>query len=270
LAISSVIDRFIIASLGGVALAGEYGAAVDLTNQALMIPAISVASAFMPLAVQILAQKGENAASQHLRECSELLFAITLPACLGFALASHHISTLVLGLEFRDTAQRVMPIVSIAILFQILTYQYLHISFLLSNRNSFYLWSTASAIALNAVLCYALLDHFGAIGAAWARLASAVVGFLSALVLTRWAFPVPLPLARFGRVLIASLTMAIIVKSIDVSLQVSSATALAILILAGIASYATICWLLDVVSFREHVRATLRTVFSPHPGGTGE
>ncbi len=88
----------------------------------------------------------------HLGECVELLLSITLPACLGFAVISSHIANVVLGADFRALAAETMPIVAVAVIFQILTQQYLHASFLLSGRNSFYLINTASIIVVNVVL----------------------------------------------------------------------------------------------------------------------
>ena len=88
LALSSVIDRFIIAHLIGPAAAGQYSAGVDLVRQALIIPAMSAAAAFMPLAVQIHANQGREATRDHLDECLEFLLAIMLPACIGFAVVS--------------------------------------------------------------------------------------------------------------------------------------------------------------------------------------
>ena len=58
LALSSVIDRFIIAHLIGPGAAGQYTAGVDLVRQALIIPAVSASAAFLPLAVQIHANRG--------------------------------------------------------------------------------------------------------------------------------------------------------------------------------------------------------------------
>src|SRR3984893_6820708 len=58
LAISSVTDRFMIANLIGPADAGKYVAALDLVRQALMLPAMSAAAAFFPLAVHIHTHKG--------------------------------------------------------------------------------------------------------------------------------------------------------------------------------------------------------------------
>ena len=193
-----------IANLVGAADAGKYVAALDLVRQTLMMPAMSAAAAFFPLAVQIHASKGDAAVRTHLSECVELLLSITLPACLGFAVISAHVANVVLGADFREMAAQIMPIIAVAVIFQVLTQQYLHASFLLSGRNSFYLINTASIIAANVILSYVLVSHYGTVGAAWARLGADVIGFVCALVLSRFAFNVPLPLGRLALVTIAA------------------------------------------------------------------
>jgi O-antigen/teichoic acid export membrane protein len=260
LAMSSVIDRFIIAHLVGPAGAGQYTAGVDLVRQALIIPAVSASAAFVPLAVKILANQGRAAVRVHLDECLEFLLAIALPACVGFAIVSPHIANVVLGPDFRSVAGAVMPIVSIAVVFQIMSYQYLHISFLLSERNAFYLLNTGSVLLFNAVVTYLLIGQFGMIGAAWGRLAAEVFGFASALMLTRWAFPVPLPVSRVTRVLIAAIVMAIVVRSLEGTLAMDDKDALALLVPAGITSYLAMCWLLDVAKSRHRLGRCLRIV----------
>jgi O-antigen/teichoic acid export membrane protein len=262
LAISSVIDRFIVAYLAGAASAGQYSVGVDLVRQTLIIPSISAAAAFIPLAVQILANKGPDAAKAHLDKYFEQLLAITLPACLGFAIVSYHIANVILGPEFRATASQTMPIVSVAVVFQILTQQYLHISFLLSNRNAFYLVNTGSVIIFNAVVCFLLISRFGVIGAAWARLSAEMFGFASALILTRWAFPVPLPFGRTARVFLVAATMAVVVGAVDAKVVTADKTALVILVAAGIASYLALCWLMDIARARTHTAQCLLAVRS--------
>src|ERR1700691_2762542 len=111
LAISSVTDRFMIANLVGSADAGKYIASLDLVRQTLMMPAMSAAAVFFPLAVQIYANQGRNAVRSHLGECVELLLSITLPACLGFAVISSHVANVILGVDFREVAALTMPIV---------------------------------------------------------------------------------------------------------------------------------------------------------------
>ena len=254
LAVSSVTDRFMIANLVGAADAGRYVAGLDLVRQTLMMPAMSAAAAFFPLAVQIHAKQGNAALRSHLAECVELLLSITLPACLGFAVISSHVANVVLGADFREVAAQAMPIVAVAVIFQVLTQQYLHASFLLSGRNSLYLINTASIIVANVILSYILVSSHGTAGAAWARLGADVIGFVCALILSRWAFPVPMPLGRLALTLIAGLVMALAVGTLDRSLHVSDLTACVVLVSVGSASYVAMCWLLDISRTRSRLK----------------
>jgi O-antigen/teichoic acid export membrane protein len=265
LAISSVTDRFMIANLVGSSDAGKYIAGLDLVRQTLMMPAISAAAAFFPLAVQIHASKGPAAVRSHLSQCVELLLAVTLPACLGFAVIAPHVANVVLGVEFRELAAQTMPIVAVAVIFQILTQQYLHVSFLLSGRASFYLINTATIIAANVVLSYVLVSGYGTVGAAWARLGADASGFACALILSRRAFAVPLPLGRLALIAIAGLVMALAVAALDRSLNVSDLAACLALVGAGLASYAALGWLFDIFGTRgriKHGLALFRTKFA--------
>jgi O-antigen/teichoic acid export membrane protein len=219
-----------------------------------MMPAISAAAAFFPLAVRIYANQGNAAVRSHLGECAELLFSITLPACLGFAVISSEIANVVLGVEFREMAAQTMPIIAVAVIFQVMTQQYLHVSFLLSARNSFYLINTASIIAANVILSYVLVSKYGTVGAAWARLGADGIGFACALALSRRAFPIPLPLGRLALILIAGLAMALTVVALDRSLHVSGLTACAVLACAGLASYVALCWLFDISQARGRLK----------------
>ena len=257
LAVSSVTDRFMIAGLVGAAEAGKYVAGLALVRQTLMMPAMSAAAAFFPLAVQIHAKQGDAAVRSHLAECVELLLSITLPACLGFAVISSHVANVVLGADFREVAAQAMPIVAVAVVFQVLTQQYLHASFLLSGRNSFYLINTASIIAANVILSYVLVKSQGTVGAAWARLGADVIGFACALVLSRVAFPVPFPLGRLALTMIAGLVMALAVGTLDESLHVSDLAACVVLVGVGLASYVAMCWLLDVSQTRRRLKLLL-------------
>jgi O-antigen/teichoic acid export membrane protein len=233
-----------------------------------MMPAISAAAAFFPLAVLIHANQGQAAVRAHLGECAELLFSITLPACLGFAVIAPHIANVVLGVDFRETAIAIMPIIAVAVVFQILTQQYLHASFLLSGRNSFYLINTVSIIAANVVLSIILIDKYGVVGAAWARLGADVVGFVCALALSRRAFPIPIPLGRMALTMIAGLMMALLVGTLDRNLHVSDLAACIILFFAGLASYAALCWTFDISRLRARSKNGL-TLFRSKLAGMG-
>ncbi|UGY19850.1 lipopolysaccharide biosynthesis protein [Bradyrhizobium septentrionale] len=265
LAISSVTDRFMIANLIGAADAGKYVAALDLVRQTLMMPAMSMAAAFFPMAVQIQARQGDAAVRSHLADCLELLTGVTLPACLGFALIAPHVANIILGVDFRAIAGEIMPIIAIAVLFQVLTQQYLHASFLLSGRNSFYLINTASIIAANVILSYLLVSLDGTIGAAWARLGADITGFACALILSRFAFRIPIPLGRLALIVIAALAMALTVGALDRALHLADLPASIVLIGAGFAVYAALCWLFDIARLRGRLKqglAMFRTKFA--------
>ena len=268
LAVSSVTDRFMIANLIGAADAGKYIAGLDLVRQTLMMPAISLAAAFFPMAVLILANQGRAALNAHLSECAELLFSIMLPACLGFAVIAPHIANVVLGVDFRETAAQIMPIIAVAVVFQVLTQQYLHVSFLLSGRNSFYLINTVSIIAVNLILSYVLISKYDVVGAAWARLGADVFGFVCALILSRRAFPIPLPLGRLALTLIAGLLMALLVGALDRNLHVPDLAACIILVCVGLAGYAALCWAFDISRVRGRLKSGL-TLFRTKLAGMG-
>jgi len=253
LAISSVTDRFMIANLIGAADTGRYIAGLELVRQTLMMPAMSAAAAFFPMAVQIHASQDRAAVRSHLAECVELLLGVTLPACLGFAVISPHIANVVFGADFREMATQTMPILAVAVVFQILTQQYLHASFLLSGRNGFYLINIGAIIAANVILSYVFVSEYGTLGAAWARLCADAFGFLVALALSRRAFPIPMPLGRLALTMIAGMVMAFVVMAADRSLRVSDLAACVVLVAVGLTSYLVSSWLLDICHARRRL-----------------
>ena len=123
-------------------------------------------------------------------------------------------------------------------------------AFCCSGRNSFYLINTVSIIAANVILSYVLIGKYGVVGAAWARLGADVFGFVCALILSRRAFPIPIPLGRLALTMIAGLVMALLVGALDRHLHVSDLTACVILAFAGFASYAALCWAFDISRLR--------------------
>ncbi len=170
---------------------------------------------------------------------------------------SPHIANVVFGAEFREIATETMPILAIAVIFQILTQQYLHASFLLSGRNGFYLINIGAIIAANVILSYVFVSEYGTLGAAWARLCADAFGFFVALALSRRAFPIPMPLGRLALTMIAGLVMAFLVTAVDASLRVSDFAACLVLMGTGSTSYLGLCWLLDICHARRRLQAGL-------------
>ncbi len=250
LALAGVTDRFLLANLCGTTAAGDFVASFDLVRQALIIPAISVTSAFVPLAVQIFAARGAEAARLHLGKCLEILLAICLPACVGFAIVSPQIADFALGQNFRQTAHEAMPYLAVGVAFQILNQQYMHTSFLLSNRNVFYLINTGSVLLFNVFASCLLIPRFGVMGAVFGRVGAETFGLVTALMLSRSAFPMPFPVDRLLRVGAAVGAMAIVVRLAATSAANQGPTLLFVLIPAGVAVYVASAWLLDIGGLR--------------------
>jgi hypothetical protein len=80
------------------------------------------------------------------------------------------------------------------------------------------------------------------------------VGFLCALILSRWSFPVPMPLGRLALTTIAGLVMALVVGTLDRALHVSDPAACIVLAGTGLASYVAMCWLLDISRTRSRLK----------------
>jgi O-antigen/teichoic acid export membrane protein len=154
------------------------------------------------------------------------------------------------------------------VIFQIMTQQYLHASFLLSGRNGFYLINTVAIIVANVILSYVLVRSHGAIGAAWARLGADVIGFVCAFVLARLAFPVPLPVGRFGLIMVAGLITALTVGALDKELHLSHLAACIVLAAAGAAAYAALGWLFDISHARQRLRSGLALLRARRPNIT--
>jgi len=260
---SGMADRFLIANLSGIAAAGKFGASLDLVRQCLIIPAISASSAFVPMSVRLMAAGGPKATRLHLETCLELLLAIVLPASIGFAIVSPQISDLILGPDFRQAAREAMPVLSIAVVFQILNQQYLHTSFLLSNRNIFWFVSTGVALSLNIALAFLLIPSFGIIGAVWGRFAAEALGCGCSLWLSAYSFPMPFPGRRVLRVLVAVGLMAIALRISEAAVQNWGAEALLVLIPVGIIVYGAAAWLLNLAGARAAGRQFYIQFMSP-------
>lgn len=91
-------------------------------------------------------------------------------------------------------------------------------------------------------------------GAVWGRLATEVFGFLSALLLSRFAFPMPFPLRRSGRIVAATAAMGFVVYVLENATLACGPMALIVVVPAGVAIYAAAGWLLDIGDLRAVLR----------------
>lgn len=252
--LSGNADRFLIAHYSGVAAAGQYSASADLVRQLLVIPAISIASAIGPLAVALHATGDVIALRSHLARGLELLMAVSLPACLGFALVSNELVNVILGLQFRQTAGEITCILAISLIFPIITAQYMHTSFLLANKNSYYVVNSLAILLVNLTAGFLFISKFGIMGAVWARVASDIAGFVVAYILTFRAFKMPFPIAAISRIGISVAWMAFVVRIVQWKTAFHHGPAvIAATVSSGFFAYALAVWVLNIAGIRASV-----------------
>jgi O-antigen/teichoic acid export membrane protein len=246
----AALDRLIVAGILGEGAAGQYGAAADLVRQIILVPATSVASAALPLAVAAFAQGGIAAARPHLERSAELLFAVLLPATIGLALISPGLANFILGPEFRASAATVMPILCFAWLFQAISQSFVHTSFHLAQRPVLLVCHGAATLVINILATVILVSRFGFLGAAIALVISEAFGAVLGLVLTRFACPLPLVPMKLLRIAFATAAMAFLLRFLEERWGLSGMLAVTLKVGAGVAIYAGLVVLLDIAGMR--------------------
>lgn len=257
-ALHAALDRLLVAWLLGDAAAGVYGAAADLVRQIILFPALSVASAVVPLAIRSLAEEGASAADAHLTRSGELLLAVVMPAVVGLAIVAPHFAALILGPEFRGTAAVLIPILVFAWLFQTISQQFVQVSFHLAKKPSLMVAHGAAILVVNVVAMLLLVPAFGLKGAAWSLVIAEAAGVVAGYLLSQRAHPLPFSWLPVLKVLLAVTVMAVPTALIEWADPGDSAANLATSVTAGIAIYAAAALALDLAGIRTAALRRLR------------
>jgi O-antigen/teichoic acid export membrane protein len=252
-ALASGLDRLAIGYILGKSASGEYGASADLVRQIITFPAMSMAGAVLPLAVRALASEGAEAARHHVARSGELLLAVTGPMAAGLAIVSPALAALLIGPDFHEAAETVMPIASMAALVAAINQAYVHTSFHLSKSPHLMLRQAILILTTNLVVIYPLVATFGIAGGALAVVVSEITGMAGGFLLARRSFPLPLELGRLARVLIAIAAMAAATLTVRWFLDRKDILALAAMIITGAITYTAAACLLDVAQSRSFV-----------------
>jgi O-antigen/teichoic acid export membrane protein len=249
-AIHAALDRMLVFHFMGDQAAGQYGAAADLVRQIILIPAVSIASATMPLAVRAFAAGGARQARPHLEFSLEILLAAVLPAVAGVALTSNYIAAVVLGSEFRETAAQIMPILAFAWLFQSFSQSYIHASFHLAKTPFLMTMQSTAMLLANLLVMPALLAEFGLVGAASSLVIVEAFGAAFGWLLTRRPFPLPFNAFQVLRIVAATAIMALTLTLLKPLLPLG-VVSFGILAASGCLVYAIAAFALDIAGLRK-------------------
>ena len=201
-------DRFLLGSLGGAEMLGIFAVAYSLVERPTTLICSSISTATFPLVVQVLEQKGREAARIQAGRNGIAMLAVTLPACVGLALTADYIAATLVGPAFRGGVVALLPIMCFTALARGLRAHVIDHAFHLSGRPLMMLWTYGPATVLNIALNLYLVPRYGMFGAAWSALlcqcGTAVGGWFVGTAL----FPVWLPLGQVIRCVVAIVPMA--------------------------------------------------------------
>ena len=200
-------DRFLLAYLRGTEEAGLYAAGYDLAAQILTVLMMIVSLAAYPLIVRALETQGQAAARRELSNHAVALFGISIPAALGLMLLARPLAHLVLGREFQQAAENLIPIIAFASLLAGAKAYYFDYAFQLGQKTLGQVWVLLAAATLNVVLNLALIPTFGIQGAAWSTVAAYGLGLLLSIAYGRRWFKLPFPLGAVLKILLAGAVM---------------------------------------------------------------
>ncbi len=238
--------RALVEALGSAEALGLYTAAFILVQNTLMVMAGGIASAGYPLAVRAVESGDAGRARRQLLANGSFLLAVMAPACLGMALTADGVAHTLVGHKFAPMVATLTPWMAAGAFFGTMRAHYLDHAFQLGRRPGLQVWVTCVAAAVALGLSAFLIPRYGPVGAAMGVAAGMAVSCVHASIASRFAYPVPLPVATGVRVLAACLFMALVVRAVPGS----SLPAFVIQVAAGAAAYGLAALALNVIDLR--------------------
>ncbi len=162
-----------------------------------------IVSASYPLAVRAVESGDAERARRQLLANGSLLLSVMAPACLGMALTADGAANTLVGHAFAPTVALLMPWMAIGAFFASMRAHFLDHAFQLGRRPGLQVLVTAVAAIIAIGLSIFLIPRYGPVGGAIAVTIAMAVSCVHASLAGRLAYPVPLPLAAAGRVLVA-------------------------------------------------------------------
>ena len=200
-------DNFMLTLLIGPEATGQFAVALDLVTKSLIFLMIVINRTTYPLVVKKLEHEGMEAAQIQYKHNTTLLMMLSVPACAGLAILSENIADILLGHEFRDTAGRIIPFLTLVSFLNCAFQFYLTPAFHLAKKTHLMIAPVVLAFFVNIIVSYNAIPVFGINGAIIGSFCAYLTCFALSLYSVRKAFAVPFPAFDFAKVLIATFIM---------------------------------------------------------------
>ena len=226
--------RLIVEHLRGSTDVGLVSVGWGLGQRAISVVAMLVTAASYPLALKYMNTGDKNKAFAQVSLNGALLIGLTLPTIIGVLFVGPLIIKLMVGLEFQQTTNIILPIAIIAAGLRNMRVHFLDQIFVLAEKPSTLLWVSVVEVAATLLFCWTGLVHYGLLGAALGCLLGTMIG-----AVTCWWFAhgigLKMPWVHLLKICIASALMALAIYYINFG---EGYVALACKILLGVSTYA--------------------------------
>ncbi len=246
-ALAQTLDRLIIGSSVGVRELGAYGAFADFLRQSFVVFGDSIALALISIAKRDAREGGMVAARPVLEGAARLLTLIAAFGAVFFLAFDDLIVTVLLGVDYRDAALRVAPLlVAASILLMFRSYYFGQVIYFARSSR---LDAVASFVLLAVIggLSALLIPRFGVEGAAIAVAIGQGAACLVFILGTRGPIRMPVPWRDITGIAAAALTCRLAIAGIDLTPIGRAPAGIGLeLILLGSAAFAT-AWYFDIL-----------------------
>jgi len=239
-------DRYVIGFFWGEGTVGIYAVASNIARQSIaLLFSVTLVVAY-PLLMQAMEREGAEQARLRLRDNFAVVLALCIPATVGLALTAEHVTVVCLGEEYRAAGDLIPWMAVAAFISGTKLHVYDHV-FHLTKRTGKLLLLNVPIAMLNLVLNLVLVPVGGMQGAIAATLASYAFGLVLTIFVATRLMPVPVPFDAVWRILVGAGAMALVLL---VPTYPQTPTGLAVMVAAGMAVYALVGLLLDLLGSR--------------------
>ena len=193
-------DRVILGVYSSTAAVGLYAAAAIIIQNTLQLAAQAIGSAAYPLAVVAYESGRRELAVRQLEQNFTVLVGILLPAGVGVCLLAPNIAASLVGRDYHDAVLVLTPLLAAAAVISGIRGNYIDHAFQLGGNTWHYLGISASMMIVNFAALLLLVPRYGYLGAGLASLATAMAGFLHALIASSRVYPMPIPFWNIAKI----------------------------------------------------------------------
>lgn len=253
------MDRILLAWMISEEVSGMYAVGYDLARQSLGLLLLIINLAAFPLAVKAMNEGGDESVKKQMKENGTVIMLLSFPAAAGLAMLASNMSSLFLGEDFRESAARLIPWISVATLIVGMKTFHFDLIFQLKKSTVHQIWAALSAACTNLLLNLWWIPLYGFMGAAYATVVSYCVALLISILLGRSLLILPFPIIDAVKIAASTLVMALVLWPI---LQYKGPVALVAQISVGIAVYSLMVLVFNVVGMRKKVATALSGLIS--------